>query len=158
MEWWDNQNNNPSLQKHLRDEMKGNLKIRKAIIFAILLLLSLPSLSNAESEITDGYDENTEITIKGVAAEIINGMRGPVLIKIKTDAKTYNVVTAPRWYLSRNASSFTAGSILEVTGSKYLARDGNLYIIAQQIKNLEIGQTIILRDSHFRPLWRGRRH
>lgn len=68
MEWWDNQNNNPSLQKYLRDEMKGNLKIRKAIIFAILLLLSLPSLSNAESEIIDGYDENTEITIKGVAA------------------------------------------------------------------------------------------
>jgi len=138
--------------------MIGNLRIRAAIIFAILLLLSLSSLSYAESEITEGYDENTEITIKGVAAEIINAMRGSVLIKIKTDTKTYNVVTAPRWYLSRNASAFNTVSAIEVTGSKYFARDGNLYIIARQIKNLETGKTIILRDTRFRPLWRGKFH
>lgn len=113
------------------------------------------SFSYAGTEITEGYDENTEITIKGTVTEVMHGMRGPVILKLKTATKTYNVVTAPRWYLSRNAITFIIGTALEITGSKYFAKDGNLYIIARQVKNPETGSVTVLRDSYCKPLWRG---
>ncbi len=96
--------------------MRVVLKIK---IFAVCFLLSIVSFSHAETEITEGYDENTEITIRGTVIEIMHGMRGPVILKLKTGTKTYNVVTAPRWYLSRNAITFSIGTALEVTGSRY---------------------------------------
>jgi len=136
------------------DFMRVVLKIK---IFAVCFLLSIVSFSYAETEITEGYDENTEITIKGTITEIVQGMRGPVILILKIDSKTYNVVTAPRWYLSREAITFSSGSALEITGSKYFGRDGNIYIIVRQVKNPETGKVIILRDSYCKPLWRGHR-
>lgn len=138
--------------------MEDILKTKIIVIFVVSLLLSMISLSHAEpnlSDITEGYDENTEITIKGTLTEVFQGMRGPVILKIKTDTKTYNVVTAPRWYLFKNAITFSEGSKLEITGSKYFGRDGKLYIIVRQIKNSDTGGVIILRDSYCRPFWRG---
>ncbi len=134
-----------------------NLKIFLAISLAFLIF-AFSSFSYAESDITEGYDENTEISIKGAVIDILSGMRGPVIIKIKTDSKTPNVVIAPKWYLSRIALELEIGSTVEITGSKYFARDGNLYIIARLIKDPEKGRTVILRDVHYKPLWRGRRH
>ncbi|GEM_PF-453069 len=134
------------------DFMRVVLKIK---IFAVCFLLSIVSFSHAETEITEGYDENTEITIRGTVIEIMHGMRGPVILKLKTGTKTYNVVTAPRWYLSRNAITFSIGTALEVTGSRYFGRDGNLYVIARQIRDTETGSVTVLRDSYCKPLWRG---
>lgn len=135
--------------------MRDIVKI-KTILIAVFLL-SIASFSYAETEITEGYDENTEITIKGTLTEVFQGMKGPVILKIKTATKTYNVVTAPRWYLFKNAIAFSEGSKLEITGSKYFGEDGKLYIIVRQIKNSDTGEVIILRDSYCRPLWRGHR-
>jgi hypothetical protein len=126
----------------------------KTILIAVFLL-SMVSFSYAETEITEGYDENTEITIRGTVIEIMHGMRGPVILKLKTGIKTYNVVTAPGWYLSRNAITFSIGTALEVTGSRYFGRDGNLYVIARQIRDAETGSVTVLRDSYCKPLWRG---
>lgn len=124
------------------------------IILIVVFLLSVVSFSYAETEITEGYDENTEITIIGTVAEIMHGMRGPLILKLKTGTKTYNVVIAPMWYLSRNAITFSIGTALEVTGSRYFRRDGNLYVIARQIRNAETGSVTVLRDSYCKPLWR----
>lgn len=132
----------------------GLLNLCKTILIAVFLL-SIVSFSYAETEITEGYDENTEITIRGTVAEVMYGMRGPVILRLRTDNKTYSVVTAPRWYLARNAIAFNADSDLEVTGSKYFGMDGNLYIIARQIRDAETGKVIVLRDSYCKPLWRG---
>jgi hypothetical protein len=126
----------------------------KTILIAVFLL-SMVSFSYAETEITEGYDENTEITIRGTVIDIMHGKRGPVILKLKTGIKTYNVVTAPGWYLSRNAITFSIGTALEVTGSRYFGRDGNLYVIARQIRDAETGSVTVLRDSYCKPLWRG---
>jgi hypothetical protein len=132
----------------------GLLNLCKTILAAVFLL-SMVSFSYAGTEITEGYDENTEITIKGTVTEIMHEMRGPVILKLKTGIKTYNVVTAPGWYLSRNAITFSIGIALEVTGSRYFGRDGNLYVIARQIRDTETGRVTVLRDSYCKPLWRG---
>jgi hypothetical protein len=44
-----------------------------------------------------------------------------------------------------------------VVGSKYIGRDGNLYIVARQLRNPATGRMVILRDSAYRPLWKGHR-
>ncbi|HAK88651.1 MAG TPA: hypothetical protein DHV16_07555 [Nitrospiraceae bacterium] len=137
--------------------MTDNLKIRTAVIFAFFLLLSPFSSAYAESDIKEGYDENTEITIKGTVTEIIHVKRGPVILRVKTSGKSYTVVTAPHRYLSGEAITFNTDSLMEITGSKYFGRDGNLYIIGRQIKDLTTGKTIMLRDSSCKPLWRNHR-
>lgn len=132
----------------------GLLNLCKTILIAIFLL-STVSFSYAETEITEGYDENTEIIIRGTIAEIMHGIRVPIILKLKTGTKIYNVVTAPMWYLARNAITFSIGTTLEVTGSRYFGRDGNLYVIARQIRDAETGSVTVLRDSYCKPLWRG---
>ncbi|MCL4455996.1 MAG: hypothetical protein M1147_02630 [Nitrospirae bacterium] len=131
---------------------QARLNLCKTILIAVFLF-SLFSSAYAESDIKEGYDENTEITIKGTLIEMIHVKRGPVILRIKTSGKSYNVVTAPRWYLSRESITFSPDSVLEITGSKYYGADGNLYIIGRQIKNIETGKQIMLRDSFCKPLW-----
>lgn len=129
-------------------------RLRVTLIIAVTIL-SVISISSAETEIAEGYDENTEITIKGNIIEIIQGMRGPVILKLSTGIKTYKIATAPPWYLLRNSIVFEKDTLIEVTGSRYFAKDGNLYIIARQVRNPVTGETTFFRDSSCRPLWRG---
>ncbi|HSB30048.1 MAG TPA: hypothetical protein VLD55_00440, partial [Candidatus Sulfobium mesophilum] len=54
--------------------------------------------------------------------------------------KDYRVVTAPPWYIIREGIEFRLGISYEVTGSKYIARDGNIYIVASRLKDLSSGK------------------
>ncbi|MDI6800671.1 MAG: hypothetical protein QMD01_01245 [Thermodesulfovibrionales bacterium] len=126
-------------------------------MFCICFALLLPALSFADVEIgEDRYDENTEITIKGTVAVIARGMRGPVILRLKSGDRVFNVVTAPPWYLSREGIIFQTGMELEITGSKFFGGDGSLYIMCRQIKYPD-GRSIILRDKMCKPMWRGSR-
>lgn len=127
--------------------------MRAAVLYSIFLVFSLFSLSYAESEITEGYDENTEITVRGTITEIIH-IKGPVILKLKSRNRVYDVVTAPPWYLSQEKINFQKGHEIEVTGSKYFGKDGNLYIITRQIRHNSFTKTIQMRDGQCRPLWR----
>lgn len=137
--------------------MQSIFKTKIIALFMTCFLFCLFSLAYAESDLTEGYDENTEVTIKGTVIEIMREMRGPLIVKIRAGNKNYNVVTAPPWYLLREGISFNPDSELEITGSKYFSKDGSLYIIGRQIKNPATGGIILLRDSYCRPLWRGSR-
>ncbi len=120
-------------------------------------MLCFVSPAYAENEVTEGYDENTEVTVKGTIKEVLRGMRGPVIIIIQSGNKDYKIITAPAWYLAQEGIEFTAGTAYELTGSKYTARDGNLYIVAGRLKNLSTGRISSLRDSSCMPLWKGHR-
>ncbi len=128
----------------------------KITVLIAVFMFSAITTSHGETEITEGYDENTEITVKGTVAEVIYGIRGPVILTLKTKVRAYRVVTAPRWYLLRNSIEFNEETPLEVTGSKYFARDGNLYIIARQLRDPVTGRITFLRDSFCKPLWKHR--
>ncbi len=120
-------------------------------IFIIILIIAQPSY--ADADLSDVYDENTEITVSGSVIEIISQKRGPVIIILKPARRTYHVVTAPPWFLVKHEIVFLSGTRIEVKGSKYFSRDGNIYIISREITNPETGKRIILRDPHSRPVW-----
>ncbi len=127
----------------------------KRFLPVLLLLLVFCSHAYAESEITEGYDENTEVTLKGTLTDVTRGMRGPVILILRSGSKDYKVVTAPPWYIARQGINLTPGTSYEVTGSKYISADGNLYIIAGRLKDLSTGNVVQLRDASYMPLWRG---
>jgi len=133
---------------------------KKQIVSAgtTLLLLFVFSLSHAAMEPGEGYDENTEVTIKGAVTEIIKGKRGPVRLRMIYQGKTYYVVTAPIWYLRREGITFQQGSGLEVTGSKYFGKDGNIYVIARKIREEKTGKEVFFRDAMCIPMWHGMRN
>ncbi|MEW5745043.1 MAG: hypothetical protein AB1805_06375 [Nitrospirota bacterium] len=123
-----------------------------------LPLLFFLSAARAESGIKEGYDENTEITVRGRVVGIERERRGPVVVRMKGRGRPYKVITAPPWYLSREGLTFEPGMALEVSGSKYFDRDGSLYIIGRSITYLDTGRTAVLRDSYCKPLWNGPHH
>ena len=131
--------------------MKGKLRI---VLFIIFFQISLSPFVSAEPDITEGYDENTEITIKGTVKDIVSAERGPVILIINYKNKTYHITVAPRWYLYKNNIEFRNGMELEITGSKFLSKEGTFYISARKIKITESEKTIELRDSFCRPKWR----
>ena len=120
-----------------------------------LLLLLLSSFAYADNGDTEGYDENTEIRIKGTIQQQLPRMRGPVVVILQTPNRDYKVITGPAWYLAEEGFELNVGDSLKVTGSKFIGRDGNLYVVARRIGNLTTGKQLRLRDSAFMPHWRG---
>ena len=134
--------------------MKNTLTL---LLGTAVILGLLFSLASAESDIKEGYDENTEITVSGTILEITHHMRGPVIVRLSSRGRVYNIKTAPLWYLAKENITFVTGAQIEVMGSKYVGTDGNLYLMARQIKDPATGQTFVMRDSACRPLWWGDR-
>lgn len=124
------------------------------------LLTAMPSFSSAETPAGEGYDENTEIVLKGKIKEILSRSRGPIILIVVAEGRTYQVITGPHWYLSEQDISFKPDANVEITGSRYLSKDGALYIIAKQIKYIDSDKTAQFRDASLKPLWkhRGRHH
>lgn len=124
-----------------------------------MLVFMFVSTSSAQDEIpSDIYDENTEITIRGEIVEIYNPPKSPVVIKVKTENRLYNVLTAPAWFLMRNNLTFKPGERVEITGSKFITRNGDLYIITRICKHRSSANPCIFRDEFMRPMWRGGMH
>ena len=120
-------------------------------------MLLLFSNAYAAEEATEGYDENTELTVRGTVGEVIRETRGPVIVILQSGSKRYSIITAPPWYLQQSGLELKTGTSYEVTGSKYIARDGILYVVASRLKNLSTGGITTLRDSSGMPLWKGHR-
>lgn len=126
------------------------------LVIVLVLLLSFHA-SATTGEPGEGYDENTEITIKGTITEVTRGMRGPVVLKLSHGGRLYGVVTSPPWYLKKNNITFQQGMELEVIGSKYFGENGTLYVIGRRIREVKTGREILLRDTLCRPMWQGMR-
>lgn len=131
--------------------MTGKIILSAAMMTVVFL--GLPNLSAAALEPGEGYDENTEITVRGTVRESLEEVRGPVILRIAHGERTYNVITAPRWYLRMENICFERGLEAEVTGSKVFASDGTLYIIARTVRVMKTGAEIVFRDNSLRPLW-----
>jgi hypothetical protein len=127
----------------------------KKTLLAALFLLLICSSAYCEYEDTEGYDENTEIRIKGTILQVLPRMRGPVVVILQTANRNYKIITGPPWYLEQEGFELKAGDSLNVTGSKFIGRDGNLYVVARRLRNLSTGKVLLLRDSSFIPHWRG---
>jgi hypothetical protein len=127
--------------------------MRKILLVFLFLVLCF-SYAHAQNEDNEGYDENTEIRIKGTILQVQPRMRGPVVVLLQTANRDYKVITGPPWYLEQEGFELKPGDSLKVTGSKFIGRDGNLYVVARWLRNLSTGKGLLLRDSSLIPHWR----
>lgn len=78
-------------------------------------------------------------------------------IQILSGRDSYTVIASPAWYWKDIGAQLMEGTELRIRGSKALGADGNLYIIAQEIRILKTGQSLVFRDEAGRPFWTGSR-
>ncbi|PKN35731.1 MAG: hypothetical protein CVU61_02605 [Deltaproteobacteria bacterium HGW-Deltaproteobacteria-19] len=104
-----------------------------------------------------GFDRNTVGEIRGKVTRITVPASGPVQIQVLSGRDPYTVLASPSWYWKDIGAEVTEGTELRVRGSKALGADGNLYMIAQEIRFLKTGQSLVFRDEAGRPFWTGAR-
>jgi hypothetical protein len=104
-----------------------------------------------------GYDPHTVGEVRGKVSRLTRPEKGPVLFTLVSDRETYTVLTSPAWYWNDSQIKNFEGQEVTVRGSKSLGKDGNLYVIAQEIAIPASGKSIELRGADGTPLWKGGR-
>jgi hypothetical protein len=130
--------------------------MRKAVLILLAIwLLAPPSSSGQETE--HFYNVDKEIRIEGKIQRIVMEPRykdtSPFLIvhlEEKDTKKIYTVEISPAWFFDQD---FHQGEYLTVTGSLTSSEEAGLNVIAREVQCK--GETLILRDKHGFPTWRG---
>ncbi len=125
------------------------------IIFITVTLLISTSFSQA-ADLSEKYDLNTEVKLKGEIIDYAEQDRGPNIIEFSSNKKIYQLHTGPWWYLEESGITLKKGDRVEVTGSKTYDRDGNLVLIIYDLKHQGEDRIYKFRDNNMRPLWRGK--
>ncbi len=102
-----------------------------------------------------GFDPNTVGEVAGRAHGFLEPAEGPVRFQLAGERETYTVLLSPPWYWRDLATPFPDGEEVVVSGSKSLGKDGNLYIIAQEVTHRSSGEILFFRDKDGFPLWSG---
>jgi hypothetical protein len=102
-----------------------------------------------------GFDSNTVGEVQGRAYGYAQPGSGPVRFRLDSGKETYTVLVSPRWYWSDLGATISDGTEVWVRGSKSLGMDGNLYIIAQELRVRPSGKLLVFRDDSGHPLWKG---
>jgi hypothetical protein len=101
-----------------------------------------------------GFDPNTVGEVQGKAFNFSRQGKGPVRFQLISDRKTYTILTSPPWYWNEIQVKISEGTEVIVRGSKSFGKDGNLYIVAQEIRIPFSGQHIVFRGKEGTPLWK----
>jgi len=112
-------------------------------------------LSESGIRYPGGFDPNTVGEVQGTATGLIRPESGPVRFHLHSDRDEYTVLTGPAWYWSDLSIELPDGTPVRVQGSKSLGRDGNLYIIAQEMETPRTRKFFFFRDEGGFPLWKG---
>ena len=133
--------------------------MRHKFIFSLMLILALSlNLAFSQKQETEHfYDVDKEMKIVGTIQKIVMEPRykntTPFLIVFldeKKSTKSYKVELSPKRFFDYDLHK---GENLTVTGSFFQTGVNNLNIIAREIRLR--GETLILRDKHGFPNWRG---
>jgi len=135
-------------------------------VIAFILILVFPSMTIATDEkdivlsesgihYPGGFDVNTVGDVQGKASGIHVPERGPVRFQVSTGRDTFTVIASPPWYWQDIGGNTIEGKRVQVRGSKTLGKDGNLYIIAQDVRIIDSGKILTFRDEGGFPHWRG---
>lgn len=139
--------------------------MRGRIFFAGLLLLvfsgglGLSQIQEPQKPEQHFYDVDKEIKVQGTVQKIAMEPRykntSPFLIVFlddKNSEKVYKVELSPKRFFDHDLHQ---GESLTVTGSFYQTEAATLNIIAREVRFR--GETMMLRDKHGFPNWRGRK-
>jgi len=102
-----------------------------------------------------GFDSNTVGEVQGKAYGLAQPQHGPVRFRLEAGNETYTVLASPGWYWKDLKTRLPDGSNVVVRGSKTLGNDMQLYIVAQKIRLMDSGRSLVLRDEAGKPLWQG---
>lgn len=140
-----------------------------ALLFVIYWIVPLLATQQAQAEEKEivlqesgihypaGFDPNTVGKVEGKAHGCFQPKSGPVRFQVVSGRETYTVLVSPAWYWKDLGAKISGGTQVWVRGSKSLGRDGKLYIIAQEIRILPSGQSVVFRSEDGVPLWKGPR-
>jgi len=101
------------------------------------------------------FDPNTVGEVQGKAYGLAQPQNGPVRFRLESGNDTYTVLASSGWYWKDLKAQLSDGSNVAVRGSKTLGNDMQLYIVAQKIRLLDSGRTLVLRNEAGKPLWKG---
>jgi hypothetical protein len=104
-----------------------------------------------------GFDPNTVGEVRGKVHGLSQPAGGPIQFLLDSGKETYRVMASPQWYWNDLGAKVPDGTEVRVRGSKSLGRDGNLYLIAQEMQLLSTGKTYAFRDDDGYPFWKGPR-
>lgn len=152
-------------------EHHGEHHSRSNILVLTLLLIlffgiTLPFSGAARAEERDivlkesgihypgGFDPNTVGEIQGKAIHFSLPGRGPIRFQLTSDRGSYTVLTSPHWFWHKMKAKISEGTEVVVYGSKSFGIDGNLYIVAQEVRVLSSGEIYIFRGKNGTPLWK----
>lgn len=120
----------------------------------ILLLACFPAFGQKTEHF---YNVDKEIRVEGKIQKIVMEPRYKntasfliVYLEEKGTKKIYTVEISPVWFFDQD---FHQGENLTVIGSLTSSGENGLNIIARQVQMR--GETLILRDKHGFPTWRG---
>jgi hypothetical protein len=102
-----------------------------------------------------GFDPNTVGEVQGKAYGLAQPQHGPVRFRLEAGNDTYTVLASSGWYWKDLNAQLPDGSNVVVRGSKTLGSDMQLYVVAQKIRLLDSGRSLVLRDVAGKPLWKG---
>jgi hypothetical protein len=102
-----------------------------------------------------GFDPNTVGDVQGKAYGLAQPQHGPVRFRLEAGNDTYTVLASSGWYWKDLNAQLPDGSNVVVRGSKTLGSDMQLYVVAQKIRLLDSGRSLVLRDGAGKPLWKG---
>jgi hypothetical protein len=105
----------------------------------------------------DGFDPNTVGEVQGKVSDLVLPERGPVSFNLTGERETYRVLSCPAWYWGDVSEEIADGTEVRVRGSKSMGKDGNLYIVAQEIDVVASGKCMVFRSEHGSPVWKGSR-
>ncbi len=146
--------------------LESRAALLAALLFAACWMLFLFGVQRARAQDSEtvlpesgihypgGFDPNTVGEVQGKAYGFFQPEAGPVRFQLKSERDTYVVLASPAWYWKDLGAEISDGMELRVRGSKSLGRDGNLYVIAQEIQ-FPNGASLVLRNENGRPLWKG---
>jgi hypothetical protein len=109
-------------------------------------------------DLQQGYDLNTVISIEGTVTGLdLEGTQGPALAKVQTASETLSLVLGPKDYWQENGMPLQIGDTLSARGSKAQGKDGQIYLMVQNLKNTKTtGNNLTeLRNDTGRPRWSG---
>lgn len=126
----------------------------EVFLMVFFCLVVLPTASHLYAQ-EIGYDENTEITIRGtVVGTHQSPFHGLLAVLVQTDACLYSVLTGPRWFVDRMGLHLRGGTGVEVVGSKFYDVHGSITLVSRSIRILEPGgRLFVLRDNSCKPVW-----
>ena len=154
------------IERRKSAQHRGGALLAFTLLFWTIAFL-LPVLQTAHAEEGDvvlqgsgvrypgGFDPNTVGEVQGRAFGLAQPQHGPVRFRLEAGNETYTVLASSNWYWKDLKAQLPDGSNVLVRGSKTLGNDMQLYIVAQKIRLLDSGRSLVLRNEAGKPLWKG---